>query len=302
MTANAISIRKRIEEFSGKISDYRSFTDIAPEAPYVVEGCRPSEQWPQSGAIEFRNYTMRYHKDLDPVLNNINLTIRPGEKIGIVGRTGAGKSTLVKALFRLVHGTSEGSILIDGEDISRFGVGDLRPRLGIIPQESTIFNGSFADNLDPLDEFTLEDMWATLIKCDVTNLVQTPYKPNAKRDPDSYDSTQKASEAEWLEEQKEYDERWSKSGWMMRLMCRALLRKRKILILDEATAEVDLEMDQRIQKLIRSEFSDCTVLTIAHRPDTVKNSDRIIVMDKGEIVEIGPPQELMEKGGHFAEL
>ncbi|KAJ1853035.1 hypothetical protein LPJ73_002720 [Coemansia sp. RSA 2703] len=333
---------ERIEDFADKIDHYRQFVDLAPEAPYIIENCRPSEHWPQRGSVEFRNYTMRYHKDLDPVLKNINLTIHPGEKIGIVGRTGAGKSTLVKALFRLVHNTSEGSILIDGEDISKFGVGDLRPRLGVIPQESTIFDGSFADNLDPLDEFTLEDMWATLIKCDIASFVQ----PARKQKSDGYSSDEEESNAEWLEEQKEYNGRWSSSGWMMRLfllafdekpkkpvrkrnrkrlhglqrnvysgiggfsngqqqlfsMCRMLLRKRKILILDEATAEVDLKTDQRLQKLIRSEFGDCTVLTIAHRLDTVKNSDRIIVMDRGEIVEVGPPQELMEKGGHFAEL
>ncbi|KAJ2386324.1 hypothetical protein H4S02_003914, partial [Coemansia sp. RSA 2611] len=218
------------------------------------------------------------------------------------------------------------------------GVGDLRPRLGIIPQESTMFTGTVRQNLDPLLEFTVEDMWASLIKCDIAKIVapkrKTPDSPAEDSDDDDDDD----------DEQLEIKERWDRSGWLMRLvlmaldempatndddycpatglnryiynedyrfsngqqqlfsLCRLLMRRRQIVVLDEATADVDLETDRSIQELIRKEFRDCTVLTIAHRLDTVKNSDRIIVMDKGEIAEIGTPEELMKKDGLFALL
>ncbi|KAJ2874948.1 hypothetical protein GGH93_002015 [Coemansia aciculifera] len=181
--------------------------------------------------------------DLGYALKNVNLTINPGEKIGIVGRTGAGKSSLAKVLFRLVHENTSGSIMIDGQDISEFGVGDYRPQLGMIPQESTMLDGSIRHNLDPLNQFDIEG-----------------------------------------------------------ILCRVIMRKRRIIVLDEATANVDLETDKSIQELIRKEFSDCTVLTIAHRLDTIMSSDRIIVMDKGTVAEIGTPQELLAKDGMFAQL
>ncbi|KAJ1814402.1 Multidrug resistance-associated protein 1 [Coemansia sp. RSA 2598] len=345
--SNIIKIDKRLTEFAADIDKYRQFVELEPEAPYVVEDCRPAPQWPEHGKIEFRDYSMRYRADMGLVLDNINLTINPGEKIGIVGRTGAGKSSLVKALFRLVHGTTSGKILIDGEDIAKFGVGDMRPRLGVIPQESTMFDGTFAENLDPLDQYTLEDMWSALIKCNVVDNVRPSQKRKPKKkDDDGHDSGEEEFNARQAEENKERQERWSNSGWMMKVFlllfeerpkkwvknkarkrphglhrnvhsragkfsngqeqlfsfCRMLLRKRKVLVLDEATADVDLQTDEHIQNLIRSEFKDCTVLTIAHRLDTVKNSDRIVVMDHGKIVEVGPPKELMEKGGFFAKL
>ncbi|KAJ2689526.1 Multidrug resistance-associated protein 4 [Coemansia spiralis] len=194
---------------------------------------------------------MKYGAHLNYALRNINLTINPGEKIGIVGRTGAGKSSLAKVLFRLIHENTSGSILIDGQDISEFGVGDYRPRLGMIPQESTMLDGSVRRNLDPLQQFSAEDI----------------------------------------------------SGQQQLFgLCRVIMRKRKIVVLDEATANVDLETDRSVQELIRKEFSDCTVLTIAHRLETIMKSDRIIVMDRGAIAEIGTPQELLSKDGMFAQL
>ncbi|KAJ2793258.1 hypothetical protein H4R20_006596, partial [Coemansia guatemalensis] len=136
-TIQVVHLPSRTQIFSEIIDKYMFFTNIKPEAPYIVKDCRPASDWPRHGRIEFQNFSMRYHKDLAPALDNINLIINPGEKVGIVGRSGAGKSTLVKALFRLVNAGTSGSILIDGLDISTIGVGDLRPRLGIIPQEST---------------------------------------------------------------------------------------------------------------------------------------------------------------------
>ncbi|KAJ2079270.1 Multidrug resistance-associated protein 1 [Coemansia sp. RSA 988] len=341
-TTHIVDFPSEIRSFSDNINMFRQFTSIEPEAPYTIEKTCPPPEWPQKGRIEFRNFSLRYHEDLDLSLDNINLTIEPGEKIGIVGRTGAGKSSLAKALFRLAHKGTTGSIIIDGQDTSALGVGDLRPRLGIIPQESTMFKGTYKKNLDPLREFTNEDMWAALLKCDVASKVSPPHtrehipskKINARRQ-ETYKKTKANT-----------DRIWEQSGPMLRLflrmfmewpkkpkrcgkpkhsyglnknainssdvfsdgqqqlfsLCRLLLRKRRVIVLDEATADVDLETDQAMQRLIREEFNDCTVLTIAHRLETVMNSDRIIVMDKGKIAEIGPPQELIEKGGLFSEL
>ncbi|KAJ2807848.1 Multidrug resistance-associated protein 1, partial [Coemansia furcata] len=257
-------------------------------APYVIDSCRPSQQWPPNGKIEFRDFSMKYGADLGYALKNVNVTINPGEKIGIVGRTGAGKSSLAKVLFRLVHKNTSGSILIDGQDISEFGVGDYRAQLGMIPQESTMIDGSIRYNLDPLNEFDIEEMWSSLIKCNMVKAA-SPYR---RSDVNQYDELDSDSE----------ESRASSGQQQLFGLCRVIMRKPKIIVLDEATANVDLETDKSVQELIRKEFSDCTVLTIAHRLDTIMNSDRIVVMDKGTIAEIGTPQELLSRDGMFAQL
>ncbi|KAJ2093326.1 hypothetical protein GGI09_005802, partial [Coemansia sp. S100] len=160
-------------ELLAEINDYRNLAERDPEAPFVIDTCRPSTQWPPNGKIEFHDFSMKYGADLNYALKNVNLTINPEEKIGIVGRTGAGKSSLAKVLFRLIHENTSGSILIDGQDISEFGVGDYRPRLGMIPQESSMFGGSIRNNLDPLSQFDIEEMWASLIKCNLSELVSS---------------------------------------------------------------------------------------------------------------------------------
>ncbi|KAJ1747331.1 Canalicular multispecific organic anion transporter 1 [Coemansia sp. RSA 989] len=335
-TTQVVNIPSRVNEFSNNIDLYRQFTEIEPEAAYVVDECRPAENWPQHGKVEFRNFHMQYREDLPPALSDISLTINPGEKIGIVGRTGAGKSTLAKSLFRLSHSGISGSILIDGQDIQQMGVGDLRPRLGIIPQESTMFSGSYKQNLDPLNQFSVEDIWAALLKCNIAEKVAPKRKGEDNFDiydeiyeEDLADAQQRWDKASWsmrillwmfmrwpakpkrnrwLQNQKYGLKKWCSSGsfssgqQQLFSLCRLLMRKRQVIVLDEATADVDLETDKEIQRLIRTEFAHSTVLTIAHRLETVMNSDRIVVMDKGRIVEVGPPQELIDKGGHFAEL
>ncbi|KAJ2882602.1 ATP-binding cassette glutathione S-conjugate transporter ycf1 [Coemansia aciculifera] len=345
----------RLQQFSNDISTFRQFSDIAPEAPYIVDDCRVPSEWPHNGNVEFKNLSVKYGANQDYALKNLNINLRPGEKIGIVGRTGAGKSTLAKAIFRLLNKNVEGSIEIDGHDTSKFGVGDFRPKLGIIPQESTMFYGTVKRNLDPLNEFTIEDMWAAMIKCGIADLIEPERKrktaklasksANANgddRNDDEDDNVEEEDDKAYWD--RENQQRWVRSGLLTRAvlfmfdrkwekyevkksinigtngivssnnsgfsngqqqlfsLCRLLMRKRKVMILDEATADVDLETDRKIQELIRTEFSECTVLTIAHRLDTIMNSDRIIVMEKGEIVEVGSPQELISNGGKFAEL
>ncbi|KAJ2054562.1 hypothetical protein GGI08_004529 [Coemansia sp. S2] len=284
---------------------------------------------------EICDYSMKYGVHHGYALKNVNLIINPGEKIGIVGRTGAGKSSLAKVLFRLIHENTSGSISIDGQDISQFGVGDYRPRLGMIPQMSSMFNGSSRNNLDPLNQFDIEEMWAALIKCGLAKHMLS-YRSSHS---DYANMTARQKDEACIREQ------WKSASWLKRLtmvllnkvpsasiladihkphgldrsiydcfgritsgqqqlfgLCRIIMRKQKIVVLDEATANVDLETDKSVQELIRKEFSDCTVLTIAHRLETIMNSDRIIVMDKGTIAEIGTPQELLAKDGMFALL
>ncbi|KAJ2789674.1 ATP-binding cassette transporter yor1 [Coemansia linderi] len=168
-----------------------------------------------------------------------------------------------------------------------------------------MFKGTVRRNLDPLDEFTIEDMWAAIIKCGVAEVLEPKNKRKSTGRPKNSIGTLKTDHKINNESHLERDYRLSNfSSGQQQLfsLCRLLMRKRKVLVLDEATADVDQETDRRIQELIRSEFSECTVLTIAHRLNTIMNSDRIIVMEKGEIAEIGSPQELIAKGGKFAEL
>ncbi|KAJ1731797.1 ABC transporter C member 13 [Coemansia sp. Benny D160-2] len=334
----------RLLSFNEGIDLFRHYLDMDRDDDSVTDAVKPPADWPSAGKIEFRNFSVKYRSDLEYALKDINLTINPGEKIGIVGRTGAGKSSLSRAVFRLISkDTCEGAILIDDCDISSIHISDLRPKIGTIPQEPTLFSGSFKKNLDPLLDYSIEDMWAALVKCNITEFVE-PKRDMSKQGSSRQDDYNNKYEEQIKEEIADWDRMWKESGWIVRIflllfvekpkleprinrnvkhgldkqvghhgrlsagqkqlfsLCRLLMRRRKIIVLDEATAEVDLETDKEMQKLFRGEFKDCTVLTIAHRLETIMNSDKIIVMDEGSIAEFGPPKELIERGGMFAEL
>ncbi len=256
---------ERIREYTNEISS---------EAEWTLEEKKPDPAWPQEGEVEFSDYGIRYRPGLDLVLKNITVNIRGGETVGIVGRTGAGKSTLTVALFRLVE-AAEGAIVIDGEDISQLGLHDLRKRLTIIPQDPVLFSGTLRINLDPFDAHTDEEVWKAL---ELAHL---------KEFADSLEDglTHEISEG---------GENLSVGQRQLLCLGRALLRKTKVLILDEATAAVDLETDDLIQATIRREFKGCTVLTIAHRLNTILDYDKIMVLDKGEIREFDSPRNLLE--------
>uniref|UniRef100_A0A8C5L1S6 Multidrug resistance-associated protein 1 n=1 Tax=Jaculus jaculus TaxID=51337 RepID=A0A8C5L1S6_JACJA len=257
----------------------KEYSETKKEAPWQIQETAPPSTWPQVGCVEFRDYGLRYREDLDLVLKHINITIDGGEKVGIVGRTGAGKSSLTLGLFR-INEPAEGEIVIDGVNIAEIGLHDLRFKITIIPQDPVVFSGSLRMNLDPFSKHSDEEVWTALELAHLKSFVSAlPDKLN--------------------HECAEGGENLSVGQRQLVCLARALLRKTKILVLDEATAAVDLETDNLIQSTIRTQFEDCTVLTIAHRLNTIMDYTRVIVLDKGEVRECGPPAELLQQRGIF---
>ncbi|KAJ2811479.1 ATP-binding cassette glutathione S-conjugate transporter ycf1, partial [Coemansia furcata] len=277
------------------------------ERPRVIESNRPLASWPETGKIEFCRYSMRYRSELDLSLNELSFVIRSKEKIGIVGRTGAGKSSLTYALTRLVEADS-GRIVIDGTDISTIGLHDLRSRISIIPQDPSLFEGTIRDNLDPTCQYTDGEVWRAINTCQIAGLLDTPtgkYTEKLVTDDNDDDERNKGRwiEGTGLDKWIEYNgSNFSVGQRQLVSLCRALLWRRKVLVLDEATANVDTETDRIMQSVIRQEFKDCTVLTIAHRLNTIMDSDRILVMDQGKVAEFDSPANLLARDSHFTKL
>uniref|UniRef100_A0A8B9QLM8 Canalicular multispecific organic anion transporter 1 n=1 Tax=Apteryx owenii TaxID=8824 RepID=A0A8B9QLM8_APTOW len=251
------------------------------KAPWVT-GKRPPHGWPSKGEIQFIDYKVRYRPELELVLQGITCDIRSTEKVGVVGRTGAGKSSLTNCLFRVLEAAG-GTIMIDGLDISMIGLHDLRQNLTIIPQDPVLFSGTLRMNLDPFDQYPDEEVWKALELAHLKTYVQDL--------PEGL-----------FHLVSEGGENLSVGQRQLVCLARALLRKAKILILDEATAAVDLETDHLIQTTIRSEFANCTVLTIAHRLHTIMDSNRVMVLQAGRIVEYNSPEELLQKQGLFSAM
>ncbi|KAG0320751.1 hypothetical protein BG000_003456 [Podila horticola] len=283
---------ERVQEYSEK----------PIEAP-AVAGVPLPESWPKQGRVVFKNYSARYREGLDLVIEDVSFEVQPTEKVGIVGRTGAGKSSLTLALFRIIEAADSywavasdpsmegkqvdfdmfhmgngdgGSIEIDGVDISTLGLRDLRRHLAIIPQDPTLFAGTLRENLDPFNEVSDADLWEALDRAHLKSHISSLAGGL------SYEVAQNG-------------ENFSIGQRSLICLARALLRKTKVLILDEATAAVDVETDDLIQKTLRKEFKDRTVLTIAHRIKTVMDSDKILVLEKGRVQEYESPSELLKK-------
>ncbi|KAF3821360.1 hypothetical protein GH733_010938 [Mirounga leonina] len=276
-------VRKACEIETNAVSIERvcEYENMDKEAPWIMSK-RPPSQWPDKGIVEFINYQARYRDDLGLALQDITFRTHGEEKIGIVGRTGAGKSTLSNCLFRIVE-RSGGKIIIDGIDISTIGLHDLRGKLNIIPQDPVLFSGTLQMNLDPLDKYSDSELWEVLELCHLKEFVQSLPK-------------------KLLHEITEGGENLSVGQRQLVCLARALLRKTKILILDEATASIDFETDNLVQTTIRKEFSDCTILTIAHRLHSIIDSDRVLVLDSGRITEFETPQNLIFQKGLFFEM
>jgi ATP-binding cassette subfamily C (CFTR/MRP) protein 1 len=264
-TENNMTAVERLEHYA---------KNIPSEKPAVIESNRPAATWPDHGAIEFRKVTMAYRPGLPNVLRSINIKIKGGEKVGVCGRTGSGKSSLIATLLRLVE-LQKGSIVIDGLDISSIGLTDLRSNLSLIPQDPVLFSGDVRHNLDPFDDYSDDIIWDALRNAELQDFVK------------SLGNGLQSTVAE---------QGLNFSAGQRQLICvaRALVRGNKIIIMDEATASVDSETDQKLQKMIRSAFADCTVICIAHRINTIVDSDKICVLNDGTVVEYDSPGNLLK--------
>ncbi|GMM34217.1 ATP-binding cassette bilirubin transporter [Saccharomycopsis crataegensis] len=295
-------VRMTVEVETNAVAVERVFEycDLQSEKPYVIENSRPPIQWPMKGGIKFENYTTKYNADANPVLKNVSFEVKPQEKIGIVGRTGAGKSTLTLALFRIIEATG-GSIVIDDVDTSKIGMYDLRSKLNIIPQDSQAFEGTVRQNLDPFSKCKDEELWKALEMAHLKDHVMSMKDEEKNKDDHEQED---ASESEAGTQEGAGEGLYAKvneggsnlSAGQKQLLClaRALLNPSRILILDEATAAVDVKTDKIVQETIRKEFSDRTILTIAHRIDTIMDNDKILVLDRGEVKEFDSPANLLK--------
>ncbi|XP_027184362.1 ABC transporter C family member 2-like [Coffea eugenioides] len=251
-----------------------TYIELPSEGPAIIDGNRPPPGWPSSGSITFEEVVLRYRPELPPVLHGISFYIPPSDKVGIVGRTGAGKSSMLNALFRLVE-LEKGRILIDDCDTAKFGLTDLRKVLGIIPQAPVLFSGTVRFNLDPFNEHNDADLWEALERAHLKDVIRR---------------SSLGLDAEVLEA----GENFSVGQRQLLSLARALLRRAKILVLDEATAAVDVRTDALIQKTIREEFKSCTMLIIAHRLNTIIDCDRILLLDSGRVLEYDTPERLLQ--------
>jgi ATP-binding cassette subfamily C (CFTR/MRP) protein 4 len=279
-------VRQSAELENLMISTERVFeySQLPSEAAEETE-IKPNQDWPTEGKLEIKNMTLTYpnlenpDQLAEPVINNMTITFDPGMKIGIVGRTGAGKSSFLQALFRIVEPIPVKSILIDGIATSDLGLYDLRSRISIIPQEPFCFKGTIRFNLDPFNQYVDDELWKVLEAVEL--------KENLMSSADKLES-----------EVTENGSNWSFGERQLICLARAILRNSRLIVMDEATSSVDVHTDHLIQKAIRTQeglFSNSTVLTIAHRLNTVIDYDRILVLDKGKVVEFGIPWEMLAK-------
>ncbi|KAG8166171.1 hypothetical protein KVR01_004723 [Diaporthe batatas] len=278
-------VRQTVEVETNIVSVERvlEYARLPSEAAEINPNKRPPAAWPASGTISFNNYSARYREGLDLVLKNINLDIKSHEKIGVVGRTGAGKSSLTLALFRIIE-AANGNISIDDLNTSSIGLLDLRRRLAIIPQDAALFEGTVRDNLDPGHVHDDTELWSVLEHARLKAHV---------------------SQMDGGLEAKIHEAGSNLSQGQRQLvsLARAMLTPSNILILDEATAAVDVETDAMLQQTLRSPlFANRTIITVAHRINTILDSDRVVVLDKGEVAEFGPPRELVAQRGIFYSL
>nr|UAX26432.1 ATP-binding cassette C subfamily [Galleria mellonella] len=244
------------------------YTKLPCEKNMEVGSTTPPTNWPLKGEVKFENVFMKYGPEDPPVLKNLNFVIKEGWKVGVVGRTGAGKSSLISALFRLCD--IDGSIKIDGVDTGTIAKKDLRSKISIIPQEPVLFSATIRYNLDPFENYSDDEIWRALELVELKEAVPAlDYKVS------------------------EGGSNFSMGQRQLICLARAVLRSNKVLVMDEATANVDPQTDALIQKTIRNVFTSCTVITIAHRLNTIMDSDRVLVMDKGLAVEFDYPYILL---------
>ena len=273
----AVRQSAEVENFMTSAERIDQYSHLLPEQGFHHEQIEPPANWPKKGKIKFANYKLKYRPELPPVLKGLNLKIKSGKKIGIIGRTGAGKSSIFQALFRLIDKSStEGEIFIDGIDINQISLKKLRSTLNIIPQSPVLFSNTLRYNLDPFENYTDEQLWNALeavqLKTKIENL-----------------------EKKLNSEVAEYGSNFSVGECQLICVARAILKPSQILLIDEATAHVDTQTDQLIQQILKDKFQNQTILTIAHRLNTVNDSDLIAVIKDGIIDQYAPPDQLINK-------
>ncbi|KAK3370347.1 hypothetical protein B0H63DRAFT_422131 [Podospora didyma] len=302
------------EQNMNSVERIKEYLEVEQEAAAIVDDNRPPANWPAKGSVEFINYSTSYRLELDPVLRNLTFKIGAKEKIGIVGRTGAGKSSLALAIFRALEAT-EGKILIDDIDIGLIGLRDLREAITIVPQEPTLFMGTIRNNLDPFTIYTDEEIFAALRRVQLigpdesASGVNTPVAPqrpvvvqvedgDSAAPADAATATNKNVFLDLLSPVTESGSNLSQGQRQLLCLARAMLKNPSVLVMDEATASIDYATDAAIQGTIRELTS--TIITIAHRLQTIVDYDKVLVLDKGQVVEYGHPWELIKKeGGSF---
>ncbi|OVA14889.1 ABC transporter [Macleaya cordata] len=278
----AVYISCFVENRMVSVERVKQFINIPSESPWVIKDSLPPPDWPNHGDIDLKDLQVRYRPNTPLILKGITLSIQGGEKIGVVGRTGSGKSTLIQAFFRVME-PSGGKIIIDGVDISKLGLHDLRSRYGIIPQEPVLFEGTVRSNVDPIGLYSDDEIWKSLERCQLKDVVAAK--------PEKLDSLVVDSGDNWSVGQRQ-------------LLClgRVMLKRSRILFMDEATASVDSQTDGAIQRIIREDFSACTIISIAHRIPTVMDCDRVLVIDAGHAKEFDKPSRLLERHSLFGAL
>ncbi|KAF9360285.1 hypothetical protein BGX26_009968 [Mortierella sp. AD094] len=306
------------------------YMNLEEEPPAIIEGSRPPASWPHAGEIVVDHLTMKYAPDAPAVIKDVSFTIKAGEKVGVVGRTGSGKSTFAISLFRFMDPVS-GTITIDGIDICKIGLHDLRSNLTIIPQDPILFKGTLRSNLDPFGEREDRELWEALrrshlipdtksnsrvashrnsLEISTLSSEESP-SPSSSQTPAGSVKGGESAENDSVDPAKitldtpvkENGSNFSQGQRQLIALARALVRQSKIIVMDEATASVDFETDLKIQGTIRQEMANSTILTIAHRIRTIADFDRVLVMNAGEVEEFDKPLTLMKKeGGLFRSM
>ncbi|CAE8630476.1 unnamed protein product [Polarella glacialis] len=268
-------------------------TALPAEAALVTER-RPPCGWPSRGVLRVENLKLRYRAGLPLVLKGVSFCTAAGERLGVVGRTGAGKSSLLLALLRIIE-PEPGSVLnLDGEDLALLGLKDLRSAVAMIPQEPVLFQESLQYNCDPFQQHSMPDIWAALEEAQLAPWI---------RERTAVDESSNDLQKLLALEIKERGQNLSAGQRQMVSIARAVLRRSKLVVLDEATAAVDAATDSAIQTAVRRCFRGATTLTIAHRLNTILDCDRILVLSEGEVAELGPPSELrLKENGIFSSL
>lgn len=278
--ANIIKDWTVLETSFGAIARLKSFAAHTASENLPRETELAPDNWPSRGAIEFTNVSASYAANSDLVLRKFSMSIEAGQKIGVCGRSGSGKSSLVSTLFRMLELTDDSLITIDGVDLSTLPRQVVRERLNAIPQEPIFITGNVRMNADPYGQHTDVAIIEAIEKVQLWDLVRQKGGLDAELDAEFFSHGQR----------------------QLFCLARAILRKSKLVILDEATSSVDTKSDELMQKVIRKEFNDCTIIAVAHRLDTIMDFDRIALLSGGELVEFDTPQELLRRPSAFRDL